>query len=150
MEFVSLGDGSVGVEVGSYRGESAVIITETGRFRKFTCVDIWYGTPPGTEEDFDQRIAGHPVIEKLRLPSIEAAKKFPDGSLDFVYIDARHDYKNVSNDIRAWLPKVKDGGWITGHDYSWRFRGVVQAVHENLRVPHRVFQDSSWAKQVIR
>lgn len=146
--YISLPPGAVGVEVGSFRGESAMIIAESGKFSRLTCVDIWQGVPPGTEQDFDQRTAGHPVIRKLRLPSVEAAKQFEDRSLDFVYIDARHDYKNVLADIRAWHPKVKIGGWITGHDYFWRFPGVLRAVYETLHVPTRVFQDTSWAKRV--
>ena len=49
--------------------------------------------------------------------SVEAAKDFEDKSLDFVYIDAAHDYESVKVDIRAWFPKIKIGGTIGGHDF---------------------------------
>lgn len=62
-----------------------------------------------------------------------------------VYIDADHNYEPVKADIRAWLPKVKPGGWITGHDYYWPFPGVLRAVCEELGKPHFVTRDSSWA-----
>lgn len=52
-----------------------------------------------------------------RLTSVEAAAKVPDGSLDFVYIDARHDYESVKEDLEAWFPKVRPGGIFAGHDY---------------------------------
>jgi lipopolysaccharide biosynthesis glycosyltransferase len=42
---------------------------------------------------------------------------FEDSSLDFVYIDARHDYDSVLKDIKLWYPKVRKGGIIAGHDY---------------------------------
>ena len=56
-----------------------------------------------------------------------------DLSLDFVFIDAQHDYESVKNDITCWLPKIKTGGFISGHDYDdnpERGYGVIQAVDE--------------------
>lgn len=51
------------------------------------------------------------------MPSLEAAEKFKDKSIDFCFIDADHRYSHVSKDIRAYLPKVKKGGILAGHDY---------------------------------
>lgn len=53
----------------------------------------------------------------VRHESAEAAKFFADESLDFVYIDAGHDYKSVAADLKAWYPKVKNGGLFCGDDY---------------------------------
>ena len=53
----------------------------------------------------------------LRQDSVSAAAQVPDGSLDFVYLDARHDYRSVQDDIIAWAPKVRTGGVLAGHDY---------------------------------
>lgn len=50
--------------------------------------------------------------------SIEIAKTFKDNSLDFVYIDAGHSYEEVKADYEAWLPKVRKGGIVSGHDYG--------------------------------
>lgn len=75
----------------------------------------------------------------IREHSVDAAKLFTDGSLDFVYIDASHDYKNVTADLKAWYPKVKIGGVVSGHDYAdgmWEYPGgfvrleVKRAVDE--------------------
>ena len=52
-----------------------------------------------------------------RMTSVEAAARIPAASLDFVYIDARHDYASVMEDLEAWYPKVRPGGLMTGHDY---------------------------------
>jgi len=62
-----------------------------------------------------ERFPGRATI--LRDYSVEAAKTVADGGLDFVYIDARHDYKGVLEDLRAWAPKVRAGGLIAGHDF---------------------------------
>jgi hypothetical protein len=53
----------------------------------------------------------------IRKTSFDAAKDFSDESLDFVYIDGAHDFKNVTDDINIWSKKVRKGGVISGHDY---------------------------------
>jgi hypothetical protein len=52
-----------------------------------------------------------------RKPSLEAAGTFADSSLDFVYIDANHQFQPALDDMRAWFPKVRAGGVLAGHDY---------------------------------
>lgn len=71
-----------------------------------------------------------------RTFSVEAAKAVPDGSLDACYVDARHTKIAVAEDCRAWWPKVKSGGWLTGHDHQ--FPPVAEAVQEfcdEVKVP---------------
>lgn len=68
-----------------------------------------------------------------RLPSLEASAVIPDGSLDLVFIDAIHTYKSVTRDIRAWLPKVRKGGMISGDDFTGAHGAVVsRAVNDVL------------------
>lgn len=75
--------------------------------------------------------------EIIRGHSVEEAQKFANNSLDFVYIDARHAYEHVLEDVQAWLPKVRLGGLLSGHDYVDRIEvnndfGVKRAVDEVL------------------
>lgn len=53
------------------------------------------------------------LIEK---PTVEAAALVQDNSLDFVFIDADHSYEGVKADIELWRPKVRPGGYLSGHD----------------------------------
>lgn len=67
--------------------------------------------------------------------SVDAAATIKDGSLDLVFVDADHSYEGVKADLTAWVPKVKAGGWIGGHDYgntdpAYDFSGVDRAVNE--------------------
>jgi cephalosporin hydroxylase len=48
--------------------------------------------------------------------TVAAAKNVTDDEIDFVFIDADHTYKGVKADILAWMPKVRKGGYVTGHD----------------------------------
>src|SRR5690606_19818100 len=50
------------------------------------------------------------VLHKMR--TVDAAKLYPDGHFDFVFIDADHLYEGVKADIEAWRPKIKEGGCI--------------------------------------
>jgi len=65
----------------------------------------------------------------LVMTTHEAADYVPDGSLDFVFIDADHSDAAVTDDIARWQSKVRKGGWLGGHDYHRKkFPGVVAAV----------------------
>ena len=138
------------VEVGSYKGRSssymAVEIVNSGKNIKFDCIDTWQGSDEHQQgqsfEDvdvvnnrlFDVFLANMKPVEGYytakQMTSIEGAGTYNDDSLDFVFIDAAHDYDSVKQDILAWLPKVKKGGIISGHDYP--HPPVRQAVNELL------------------
>ena len=63
---------------------------------------------------------------------MEALADFEDNSLDFVYIDANHDFVNFTQDLHEWYKKVRVGGIISGHDYAYysysKFNHVKRAV----------------------
>lgn len=69
-----------------------------------------------------------PKLEVMRMSSVVAAEKFDDYQLDIVYIDAVHDLVNIINDIYAWLPKIRNGGIICGHDYIAAFKEMATGV----------------------
>jgi SAM-dependent methyltransferase len=144
----NLQDGAHIVEVGSWKGRSAafmsVEIINSNKNIKFDCVDTWKGSIEHTTYDviteeklYDVFLSNiEPVkhiINPIRMTSIESSKSYEDNSLDFVFIDASHEYEDVKADILAWLPKVKIGGILAGHDYN-TFEGVNRAVDEIFRI----------------
>ena len=66
---------------------------------------------------------GYKVVQSL---SVEASRMFHNGFFDFVYIDA--DHERAYEDIMCWLPKVRKGGIIAGHDYVWNEGAKKDAV----------------------
>jgi len=69
----------------------------------------------------------------IKAWSVDAAKQFPDGSISWLYIDGNHTFEGLVSDLAAWVPKVKSGGIISGHDYRHFRRGlgirVIEAVN---------------------
>ena len=132
------------VEVGVWKGRSAafmaVEIINSKKDIKFDCVDTWEGSVEHKEFDvvinkelyklfIDNIEPVKNVINPIKLPSLDAVNLYNDESLDFIFIDASHEYEDVKNDIISWLPKLKNGGILAGHDYEI-FDGVTRAVNE--------------------
>jgi len=136
--------GSHFVEVGVWKGRSAcymaVEIINSGKDIKFDCVDTfdWIEQGDISQDKFTGLYETYlrniepvsNIINTIRKLSLDAAKDYDDNSIDFIFIDAAHDYENVKADIDAWLPKVKEGGIIAGHD--WHAGGVKRAVTETF------------------
>lgn len=126
-----------GVEVGSFKGRSAaylaVELLNHGGTPRLDIVDAFaFGS---SVADIQQSLApvSHIIGNIHQGQSWEGAALYQDGSLDWVYIDADHHYEPVCRDIDAWLPKVKSGGIIAGHDYcEYPGFGVIQAVTERF------------------
>ena len=107
------------VEVGAWLGKStsimAVEILNSNKDIKFDVVDTWDGrgdteyhakTKEGTlYKDFLANM--EPVIDvvnPIRQTSVEASKLYENNTLDFIFIDASHDYENVKLDLKSWFP----------------------------------------------
>lgn len=58
--------------------------------------------------------------------------------IDMLFIDGDHSYASVKSDIETYVPLVKPGGLICGHDYSSGCMAVVQAVHDTIGKPASV------------
>ena len=95
------------------------------------------------ERMFIERTKDIPNIIKIKKKSVDAAKDFEDGSLDAVYIDAEHDEDSVREDIRAWRPKIKPGGLLSGHDYWLPFLNNILVKEEGF-LNITTAPDSSW------
>lgn len=87
-----------------------------------------------------------PNVTILKMSSLEALAHTPD-QFDLVFIDANHEYTHVKQDILSWLPKVRPGGILSGHDYAPEipmFSGVKQAVDEIFGNKIMLGKDRLW------
>ena len=127
-----------GAELGVYEGQTLFYLLE--RFPKLTMfgVDHWKRTG-GTIQNRDTGEApyANKPMEKIRdkvfceglrygkrcrlleMSTVIAAAFVPNGSLDFVFVDADHSTDAVTGDIQVWYPKLKPTGALLGHDVNW-------------------------------
>jgi hypothetical protein len=110
------------IEIGVREGEFAEVLLSS-RVENYYGIDPWraasnnydkialeaFNTTKRRLEKFGNR------VELLRMISSEAVTLFKDHSVDFVYIDGRHDYCGVEEDIRLYWPKLRRGGVLSGH-----------------------------------
>ena len=147
------------VEVGVWRGETLFNVARENKQVKI------YGVDDYNSNNYKGYIAANGEVmanidnetyDKIRIDvlnkatnfknvfiiiknSLAAAKTFNDDSLDIVFIDGLHNYKNVYEDITAWLPKIREGGILCGHDFSLKHFSVIKAVgdligYDNIKI----------------
>ncbi len=148
--------GSVGAEIGVWRGDFAARILQVVRPTRLHLIDpwqfmdaapyrrAWYGGAAARDQAFMDRLhaevvdrfaseTARGVVSVHRLRSAEAAVGLPDRYFDWIYVDGDHLYESVRADLELFEPKVRPGGIIAGDDYGtpgWWEDGVTRAVDE--------------------
>jgi predicted O-methyltransferase YrrM len=130
---VSRGLDGTAVEIGVQRGRYSEFLLAHWTGRRLISVDPWLEAPD--EQYVDRANVAQQTQERRyceairrlerfgdrseiwRTTSVEAARRVEPGTLDFVYVDARHDYASVLEDLESWWPKLKPGAIMAGHDY---------------------------------
>lgn len=142
-------------EIGVWKGHLARhLLRKCRHIIEYYAIDSWkvlegddygrMGSDRINQEQWDkiyfkvcQEMSYHRAMKIIKMTALDAAKLFPlkkfTGFFDFVYIDTSHFYQNTLDEIRAWLPLVRKGGIIGGHDYAatrQEHQGVRKAVDE--------------------
>lgn len=148
------------VEIGTWLGHSTAYMADlirqaqknSGLQIQFDSIDLFklgehsdsdhfkqLGVPEHTDYDFfkvtKNNIKKCGVLDYVNLiqeDSKVASQLYADQSLDFVFIDAGHTYKEVMQDIAFWWRKVKLGGILAGDDYNWE--EVAKAVRDFAQI----------------
>jgi predicted O-methyltransferase YrrM len=132
---------TTGAEIGVFKGAYSAYLCKNMPGLKLYSIDPWreYRTVQVQADNMGKSKADSMYesanellseydCEVIRKFSLDAAARFSDLSLDFVYIDANHEYQHVKDDIAAWEPKVRVGGVVSGHDFH--IPDVIRAVKE--------------------
>jgi predicted O-methyltransferase YrrM len=133
-------------EIGSWLGNGstlAILDAISGiPDARLLCVDHWQGSPgvkrhSAIASEFDvfgtfrhNTAAYANQIDVASMDSLSAAADPSHGPFDLIFIDGDHTYDAGKNDIGAWLPKLKTGGLLCGHDCEIR---VTPETEEMLR-----------------
>lgn len=119
-----------GCEIGVLKGEFSEKMLEIIPGLKLYLVD-----PYKSKKGFEAKKIAHEKLKGKNVVFIEdtseaAVNLFRPKSLDFAYIDANHKYGYVTQDMTIWIPKIRKGGIISGHDYIEEKFGVRKAVND--------------------
>ena len=86
-------------------------------------------------------------VNFLRLPSVQGAARYRAepvarseafgetrlaGAIALLHIDGNHEHAQVAADVAAWLPMLRDGGWLVLDDYLWPFGDGPRRVGDAL------------------
>ena len=146
--------GSTFVEIGVFYGRSfaylGVEMVNAGKEFNLIAIDN-YGFV--SEQDVIKNLS--PLAGKFKTVcgnSHNVADNYPDKSVDFVFIDANHLEHAIRADIAAWLPKIKSGGVLAGHDYEMpdavpHLWGVAKVVDE-LFGDNKRLTEGCWVVEV--
>ena len=142
------------VEIGAYSGEGTMILANY--FDEVLAVDPWlngYDINDVASSQCPMKFVFAKFLENTKElgnvnynqnKSLDALEAVKDGSLDLVYVDGDHRYEAVLADFKGWLPKLRAGGVMAGHD--WSMQDVKKALSEVfLGKEAFIFQGDSWA-----
>jgi len=146
------------IEIGAFEGVSTELFAIT--CKQVYTVDGWdlsvtqnnyNGIPIERLKEAElrcrSRLKDYDNVTIMKKISEKAHFDFVDNSYDLVYIDGDHIEEAVYNDIIWWKSKIKEGGYIAGHDYS-NIYTVKRAVDNIFGKPDIVFGDCSWLKKI--
>ena len=130
-------DGSVFVEIGCYLGKSTCYmidqIKKSGKDITFYVIDN-FSTLGDVESRFRENLGQERLdrIKFIREDSCQSAANFDNNSVDFLYIDTDHFAWQLVKELTEWLPKIKSGGLVGGHDFHMH---DTKSTFEILKIP---------------
>jgi predicted O-methyltransferase YrrM len=145
------------IEIGAYTGESTEIFAK--RFGKVITIDPhlpnYDDNDSASKSDYTKVIelfleikSKYGNIEYINMKSENAINLLQNLKVDLVYIDGALTYEQVKKDIENYIPLIKIGGFISGHDFTSGWKTVVDAITESLGEIDDVFCDTSWIKRI--
>ena len=139
-------------EIGIFKGDFLKFLYENCNASKINAIDLFQGTTPSGNEDgnfltyYDMNKSYNELKEKYKDTIVTLHKSdsstflntLNDNYYDIIYIDGDHSYNGVKKDLIASYNKIKNNGYIMGHDYEMNMKkanhhyefGTKQAVDE--------------------
>jgi len=140
----------IGVEIGSFLGRSSWEISHSIPLGKLYCVDKWNNWEV-SEASYDNRYPNKPINgticsldtflqntkDCINITTIQASDPTDmlnwNQQIDFLFLDAAHTNPSDKEWIDYWLPKIKSGGKIAGHDFNMGDLNRFPDVYMNIK-----------------
>jgi hypothetical protein len=141
------------LEIGIFKGEFLEFLAQNCNVGTIDGVDLFEGVTCSGDADgndvvyynvgksyveLTDKYKDAPHIRLFKSKSVEFLQSRPDDTYDIIYIDGDHSYAGVNADLQQAYAKIKNGGYIMGHDYEMNMTkarhyynfGVKRAVDE--------------------
>jgi len=120
-------------EIGVDKANSTLRVLDSFPLLSWVGVDPYlnredYNTGDKDYEWVDGKLKNRTNARLIRTTSVNASAFFPPRTFDLVFLDARHDFSSVEEDIVHWINLVRRGGILCGHDFQWQYPGLTMAV----------------------
>ena len=124
-----------GAEIGVERGKNSESLLKELNIEKIYLIDVW-DVYEGidhiwSKENYNyvlRKFKNDKRVKVIKDYSENVIENIEDNSLDFIYIDANHDYDYVLQDIELWFPKLKKYGILAGHDIMLKKNDSYQVL----------------------
>jgi len=134
-----LPDNCIGCELGVFEGDFSEKLLSSNKFKELYLVDIFSGAASNfgkfyadasiLQDKVINRFVNEDIVRVVKSDSISFLKS-THLLFDFIYIDTVHSYDHCIQELELSNKKIKNGGYICGHDYCGEFHGVIDAVQE--------------------
>jgi hypothetical protein len=136
------------LEIGVFKGEFLDYIVNNCDYVSVDGVDLFEGaTGSGDVDgnnftmcnleksflDLSEKYKENPAIRIIKSNSNSFLQSQKDDSYDIIYIDADHSYEGTKQDLINSFNKIKDGGYIMGHDYEMNMNKAKQYYHFGVK-----------------
>lgn len=160
---------AVGVEVGCLHGRSSAILSQAISSGVLYCIDPWENSINMSNRKnidlyknrfplngvrnsfsyFSKNVRDYSNIRTIQGHSPQCVQGW-NQKIDFLFLDAVHHNPSDRENIDFWLPFIRSGGSLFGHDYGINYPDIVENVRYlelKLGVQHQLY-DSIWVVQV--
>jgi len=141
------------LEIGVFKGDFLDYLVKNCAVGSIDAVDLFEGVTCSGDVDGNNvehydigksytelltKYTGMSTIQLYKSDSVKFLQSKDDNTYDIIYIDGDHSYNGVKNDLINAFSKIKNGGYIMGHDYEMNMKkarnnynfGVKEAVDE--------------------
>lgn len=141
------------LEIGVFKGDFLSYLVSNCNIGSIDAVDLFEGITCSGDVDgnnvvfydvgqsyleLSEKYKNNSTVKLHKSNSVAFLQSQEDNTYDIIYIDGDHSYDGVKNDLIYSYKKIRNGGYIMGHDYEMNMDrakteynfGVKQAVDE--------------------
>lgn len=125
------------LEIGVFKGDFLNFLAKNCLYSKIFAIDLFEGTTFSGDKDgnnveyvnlnlaYSELLEYYKNTENIHIQKISSNNFLlsqKDNTFDIIYIDGDHSYDGVKKDLNLSYLKIKNQGYIMGHDYEMNYK----------------------------